>query len=262
MARGATSSPGTGMGLRGPRAGRSRGAPARAGAGGSGGSGVRLYGSPGSRSPLVNWYLHEVDVAFEVVPPADPSNPHPMGQVPALRDDAGGGDVAVFESGAILAYLGDRYGGLDTPGARADVNKWLVWANATLDPCLFKETPQGRVIGTGVTSPEPQRPLLALEAHLAEGGEGGPFVLGETFSAADCAIVAYLMYVLQFFNEANYAAYPNIAAYAKRCVERDGYRRAFGPQVTEALLQKLEADIAGLSLKQARKQGLFDTLFK
>jgi glutathione S-transferase/alpha,alpha-trehalase len=55
----------------------------------------------------------------------------------------------MFESGAILAYLADAYGGLDTPQKRAAVQPWLVWANASLDPCVFKENERGQVIGTG-----------------------------------------------------------------------------------------------------------------
>ena len=103
---------------------------------------VTLYGSQGSRSPLCNWYMHECGVDFEMAAPRDPSNPHPMGQVPALRD----GDVALFESGAILAYLADAYGGADTPAERADITKWLVFANATLDPVLFKVSARARVL--------------------------------------------------------------------------------------------------------------------
>ena len=49
-------------------------------------SGVTLWGSPGSRSPLVDWYLHELDVPFDAKSPGDPNNPHPFGQIPALRD--------------------------------------------------------------------------------------------------------------------------------------------------------------------------------
>ena len=48
------------------------------------------------------------------------------------------GDLQVFESGAILMFLADKYGGLDTPEKRAEVNKWIVWANASLDPICFK----------------------------------------------------------------------------------------------------------------------------
>lgn len=65
-----------------------------------------VYGHPGTRSPLVDWYLHEVGTPFENRMPNHPSNPHPFGQVPALEDDDGA--VSVWESGAILLYLADR----------------------------------------------------------------------------------------------------------------------------------------------------------
>lgn len=123
----------------------------------------------------VNWYLHEIRAPFEMKAPRDPTNPHPFGQVPALRDDGGVevsplicaifpawashmsrpcqqlacGDVQMFESGAILAYLADAYGGLDTPQKRAAVQPWLVWANASLDPCIFVENARGQVLDTG-----------------------------------------------------------------------------------------------------------------
>ena len=112
----------------------------------SSGSGVTLWGSPGSRSPLVDWYLHELELPFESASPGDPNNPHPFGQIPALRDttDDKASPVELFESGAILMYLADRYGGLDTPAKRADANKWIVWANASLDPVLFIENERGQ----------------------------------------------------------------------------------------------------------------------
>ena len=57
-------------------------------------------------------------------------------QVPFLTDDGG---VEVFESGAILLYLMDRYGGsqYDTAVKRAQYTKWIVWANAELDGMCF-----------------------------------------------------------------------------------------------------------------------------
>lgn len=130
---------------------------------------VQLYGSPGSRSPLVNWYLHELGVDFEARAPSDPTNPHPFGQIPALRDatDDPENPVELFESGAILMYLADRYGGLQTPAQRADAGKWVVWANASLDPCLFIENERGGVIDSGARSKKNPRALDRLEAVLA-----------------------------------------------------------------------------------------------
>ena len=63
-------------------------------------AGLTLYGSQGSRSPLVNWGANEFGVELTM---GDLSkNPHPFGQIPCLEDDD---DVLVFESGAILQYL-------------------------------------------------------------------------------------------------------------------------------------------------------------
>ena len=51
---------------------------------------LKLHGSQGSRSPLVNWYLEELNVQYEMAPPK-PSD-HPFGQIPYLTD----GGVGVF----------------------------------------------------------------------------------------------------------------------------------------------------------------------
>ena len=64
---------------------------------------VVLYGSQGSRSPLVNWYLYELNVPFTMGNRID--NPHPWGQIPCLKHD----DTVIFESGAILMYLADKF---------------------------------------------------------------------------------------------------------------------------------------------------------
>lgn len=69
-------------------------------------SGLTLYGSQQTRSPLVNWYLEEKSIPFTQKAPR-PST-HPFGQTPFLTDDGG---VEVFESGAILLYIADAYGG-------------------------------------------------------------------------------------------------------------------------------------------------------
>ena len=105
-------------------------------------SGLTLYGSQGSRSPLVNWGASEVGVAITMGNLQN--NPHPFGQIPCLTDDD---DVLVFESGAILQYVYskavDTNG--DSPARKAAITSWVSWANASLDPICFLETPEGKV---------------------------------------------------------------------------------------------------------------------
>ena len=45
----------------------------------------------------------------------------------------------------VRIFLADKYGGLSTPEQRGTVSSWVVWANASLDPVLFKENEKGIV---------------------------------------------------------------------------------------------------------------------
>ena len=182
---------------------------------------LKIYGSQGSRSPLVNWCCHELALPFNVVP-KDSSNPHPFGQIPCLVDEnTESSPVSVFESGAILLYLSTKYGTFESEQERADCLSWCLWANSSLDPVLFKENERGQVIGTGAG--QENRKLRGLEVHL-EGKE----YLSRTnrFTAADVAVASYLLYIPQFFGgKVSFGMYPNIAKYMKRCASRPCYRQ-------------------------------------
>jgi hypothetical protein len=94
--------------------------------------GLTLYGSQGSRTPLVTWGANEVGLA--VTPGNLAANPHPFGQVPCLTDDA---DVLVFESGAILEYLyfkSDELG-KDSESRKASITSWIQCACAIARDC-------------------------------------------------------------------------------------------------------------------------------
>ena len=193
---------------------------------------VTIYGSQGSRSPLVNWFCAEIGLEVANAAPSDASNPHPFKQVPALRDDDG--DVAIFESGAVLGYLADKYGGeaYATPERRAAHNAWIVWANATLDPVLFLENERGGVVDTGAR--RENKRLRVLDDILAT----SDYLVDDTFSVADVAVASYLLYVPQFFSDVSFARYPNVARYMGRCASRDAYATAFGPNVQAYLVDR------------------------
>jgi glutathione S-transferase/alpha,alpha-trehalase len=163
--------------------------------------------------------------------PGDASNPHPFKQVPALVD---GDAVEIFESGAILMYLCDKYGGemYDSAEKRAKFGKWVVFANATLDPILFLENERGGVVDTGARG-ENKR-LRALDSILAE----REYLVDDVFSVADVAVGSYLLYVPQFFQDVSFARYPNLARYMGRLAMRDAYAKAFTPRVQAYLVDK------------------------
>jgi glutathione S-transferase/alpha,alpha-trehalase len=192
--------------------------------------GPQLHGSQQSRSPLVNWYTYEADIDLEMVNPR-PSN-HPFEQVPYLVD----GDVEVFESGAILLYLADAYGGASTPQERAQYTKWVVWANSELDGLCFGAIPgDHRVRGTCMDKPD-LRAVSTLEKLLSD----QDWMVDNKFSVADVAICSYLNYVPIFFPQANLGATPSIAKYMKRCAERPAFAKAFGDGHANLVKQKVD----------------------
>uniref|UniRef100_A0A7S4LLV6 Glutathione transferase n=1 Tax=Eutreptiella gymnastica TaxID=73025 RepID=A0A7S4LLV6_9EUGL len=200
------------------------------------GPSLEIFGSRGSRSPLINWYLYEIGVDFNDVDIASvdrsgPAYPHPFGKIPACRD----GPLAVFESGAILMYIADKYGGLDTPEKRAAAGSWVVWANATLDPICFIENDRGQVLDTQLRKQPPA--IDTLNAILGS----QPWVLGDEFSVADVAVASYLLYVLLFFPDVSVAKWPHVAKYMETCALRPAYARAFGDDVAQVLAQRSRA---------------------
>lgn len=114
---------------------------------------------------------------------------NPNGKIPAVQD----GDLVVWESHAILRYLGAAYGAgslwPEDPKARAPMESWLDWAHTEayfhLRDIFFHK----------VRLPEAERdPALAAMrlkdltprmAMLATAVGDGPYLLGERFSLAD-----------------------------------------------------------------------------
>jgi glutathione S-transferase len=88
----------------------------------------------------VNWAAYELNLPLDMGNLA--VNPHPFGQIPSLMD---GDDVVVFESGAILLYLNSLKNQKLTPSQEGQILSWVTWANASLDPICFLETPEGKV---------------------------------------------------------------------------------------------------------------------
>ena len=206
---------------------------------------LTLYGHPGSRSPLINWACYEL--GFEIKVASDLSkNPHPFGQLPCLTDKD---DVVIFESGAILLYL-QQYYCTNEPSSSltkeqlAAITSWIVWANASLDPVCFLETPNGKVYDTGLRQPNRRidqlNSILSNQSYLVHNKNDESI-----FTIADVAIVSYLAYVLQFFPDVTIAdKWPSIASYMQSCIRRPTYGQAFTIATQNRLLNMLEKDIA------------------
>ena len=193
---------------------------------------LTLHGSQQTRSPLINWFLIEKRIPFIQKNPKP--SPHPFGQVPCLTDKDG---VEVFESGAILLYLADVYGGtLSTTTSsdavdRAKYSKWIVWSNAELDGLCFGKGMSGTQLD------RPSRTLDILENIL----ESTEYIVDNTFSVADIAIASYLNYVPIFFRNVSPVNRPNICRYMLRCAERPAFAEAFGQDHAQLVIAQTKS---------------------
>lgn len=159
---------------------------------------LTIYHAPGTRSIRVIWVCAELGLPHQVVPidfsVEYRSSPeyrklNPVGKVPAMTD----GDFVMFESGAMVQYILDRYGNgrLQPRAGTEEHGRYLQWswfAEATFARPIGEIFTHRRVFG------ENQIPAVieemmgrvrvcldALEPALA----GRSYLLGDEFSAAD-----------------------------------------------------------------------------
>lgn len=181
---------------------------------------LKLYGGARSRASIVQWYLEELAVPYDYVLLDMQAGAHrqpdflainPMGKVPAIVD----GDFKLWESGAILLYLAEKYGQMTlSPEQRAELTQWVLFANATLGPGIFVEASRER------ETPHLLTPLNQIF-------ERQPFLLGEQFSVADVAVGAILAYIPMML-KLDLSAYPAVLNYIKRLSERPAFQKAIG----------------------------------
>jgi glutathione S-transferase len=180
---------------------------------------LKLYGGEFSRASIVQWYLEELSLPYEFIKLDMKVGAHrqpdflainPMGRVPAIVD----GDLKLWESGAILLYLAEKYGNATSLEQRTTLNQWIIYANATLGPELFNEATRERVF---------TNQIAALNSIL----EMQPFLAGKEFNAADVAVGALLSYSVLML-KLDFQSYPAVADYLKRLSERPAFQKSIG----------------------------------
>ena len=203
-----------------------------------------------SRSQRVLWLLEELGLPYEVkryerdpktmlAPPALLAI-HPLGKSPVIVD----GDVTVAESGAIIEYLVEKYGGgrlIPTAGSRERLRYtyWLHYAEGSaMTPLLFKlvfdriaanpapwpVSAIARRIAATVTrsfiAPNLTRQLDYIEAELGSQA----WFAGAQFSAADVQMSFPLEIAVS--RAGLNASRPKLMAFLERIHARDAYKRA------------------------------------
>ena len=117
---------------------------------------------------------------------------NPNSKIPALMDRSGAEPVRVFESGAILVYLAEKFGAfIPAAGrARAECYSWLFWQMGSA-PFLgggfghfYAYAPAKFEYPINRYAMEVKRQLDVLDRHLAE----HEYMAGSVYSIADMAI--------------------------------------------------------------------------
>jgi GST-like protein len=117
---------------------------------------------------------------------------NPNSKIPALMDRSGPKPIRVFESGAILTYLAEKFGAFlpTEPGARAECLSWLFWQMGSA-PYLgggfghfYAYAPTKIEYAIDRFAMETKRQLDVLDRRLAE----TEYVAGSEYTIADMAI--------------------------------------------------------------------------
>jgi glutathione S-transferase len=189
-----------------------------------------------ARDTRVRWALEEAGQPYAVrlVSFADLKEPahralHPFGQIPTYEE----GDLALFESGAIVFHLAQRHAGLlpEDPHARARAITWLFAALNTVEPPIL-EFSSARLFERDQPWYEARLPLVEarVRARLQALSDrlGDADWLDGGFSAGDLMMVSVL---LRLRPSGMLNDYPILAAYVARGEARPAFQRAFAAQL-------------------------------
>ena len=191
-----------------------------------------------ARDMRVRWALEEAGQPYEVrlVSFEELKAPlhlalHPFGQIPTYEE----GDLALFESGAIVLHIAERHPGLlpgdATARARARAISWMFAALNTVEPPLVERETAMReerdkpwyAQRLAVVEARARRPLDQLSTRL-----GDAEWLDGRFHAGDLLMAAVLF---RAKGSGILDTYPNLSAYVSRGEARPAFRRAFDAQL-------------------------------
>ena len=189
-----------------------------------------------ARDMRVRWALEEAGQPYEVrlVSFAALKEPahralHPFGQIPTYEE----GDLALFESGAIVFHIAGRNAALlpDDANARARAVTWMFAALNTLEPPIL-DLSITKILERDRPWYEQRLPLIEDRIRVRLGELSGRLAdadwLNGEFSVGDLMMVSVL---LRLQPSGMLDAFPNLSAYVARGEARPAYKRAFNAQL-------------------------------
>lgn len=188
-----------------------------------------------ARDTRVRWALEEVGQPYEVRLVSFPAlkEPahlalHPFGQIPTFEE----GDLVLFETGAIVLHLAERFPGLlpKNGNARARAITWMFAAVNTVEPPIL-ELANLKILEADKPWTQERLPLVEerVSKRLQQLSKrlGNAEWLDGAFSAGDLMMVSVLLRVR---SSGLLNGFPNLSAYLARGEARPAYQRAFEAQ--------------------------------
>jgi glutathione S-transferase len=189
-----------------------------------------------ARDMRVRWALEEVGqpydvrlVSFTEMKESAHRRLHPFGQIPTYEE----GDLALFESGAIILHIAERHAGLlpDDANARARAIAWMFAALNTVEPPIVERS-MATILERDKTWYAERLVFLEDRVHVRLGELstrlGSADWLDDAFSAGDLLMVTVLR---RLGGSGIVEMYPNLSAYVARGEARPAYQRAFDDQL-------------------------------
>ena len=185
---------------------------------------------------------------------------NPNSKIPALLDLTGDKPLRLFESGAMLLHLADKFGAFlpATGPARTEVLNWLFWQMGSA-PFLgggfghfYAYAPEKYEYPINRYAMETKRQLDVLDRRLAQ----VPFVGGQEYSIADMAIWPWYGGVVlgRAYDAAAFldvGIYRNVMAWAEKIDARPAVKRGrmvnrnWGPEAEQLPERHTAADFTG-----------------
>jgi len=189
-----------------------------------------------ARDMRVRWALEEVGqpyhvrlLSFTEMKESAHLMLHSFGQIPTYEE----GDLALFESGAIVFHIAERHAGLlpDAANARARAIAWMFAALNTVEPPIV-DRGMAALVERDKSWYEERLPILEdrVRVRLGELSSrlGDADWLDDAFSAGDLLMVTVLR---RLKASGMLDEYPNLSAYVARGEARPAYKRAFDAQL-------------------------------
>ncbi|ASP18953.1 disulfide-bond oxidoreductase YghU [Antarctobacter heliothermus] len=158
---------------------------------------------------------------------------NPNSKIPALHDRSGDIPIRIFESGAILMHLAEKFGAfLGAPEKRAEMLSWLFWQMGSA-PYLgggfghfYAYAPYPMEYPINRFAMEVKRQLDVLDRHLAE----NRFMVGDDYTIADMAIFPWYGRTVhgESYDAGDFldvTSYTHVRRWADEIVERPAVQR-------------------------------------